>query len=191
MSYSISLNSLDDNSTNILLEAISFKETGNVIILEAISLPFRRLWNIRVFAHGCNQHPLTEEMELGIFIVRCTVQVSLLSGFSFISGTHDFYSISVTSPPTSFGVVMVTGVIVPRSTSTGILIVVYSLTEDNEVVYHIAQHNNEQYHQTHTMTMGLPAGKYQVVVFVMEEGGRPFCRAAATPRTVHIDGNYE
>ena len=116
----------------------------------------------------------------------------MLSILSFISGTHDFYSISITSLPGS-GVVMVTGSIVPGSTSIGVLMIVYSLTDDNRVIYHVVQHNNVQHHPTYTMTTGLPADRYEVVVFVMEEGDRPFCRAAAMQRAVQMDGtcNYE
>ena len=32
--------------------------------------------------------------------------------------------------------------------------------------------------------------EYEVAIFVMKEDGTPFHRAAATPRTVQIDGNY-
>ena len=73
----------------------------------------------------------------------------------------------------------------------GILVITYSLTDDNKAIYHVAQHNNVQHHEMHRMITGLPADQYEVVVFVMEEDGRPFCRAAATPRTVQINSNCE
>ena len=104
-----------------------------------------------------------------------------------LSGTHDFHNICVVSPPSS-GTVTVTGDMIPGSTSTGMLIIVYSLTQDNvNVHYHFTEHADMQ---VFSMIMGLPVDRYKVVVFVVEEDGRPFCRAAATPRTVQINGNY-
>ena len=35
-------------------------------MLEIAPLFFRRLWSIRVYAHDCEYHPLTDELELGI-----------------------------------------------------------------------------------------------------------------------------
>ena len=64
--YSVSLNSLDGYQTHDdLLEARSFSEKENKVVLELLRLPFRRLWNITVFAHDCEHHPLVEDMELG------------------------------------------------------------------------------------------------------------------------------
>ena len=40
-------------------------ESEGSVVLEVVSLPFRRLWNYTVFAQSCEEHPLTETMELG------------------------------------------------------------------------------------------------------------------------------
>ena len=103
------------------------------------------------------------------------------------SGTHDFHGISIASPPNS-GVVMVTGNILPESTSIGILVIVYSSTDDDSVHYHSLQHTDAQQPGVYRVIMGLPPNRYKVVVFIVEKDGRPFCRAAATPKTVQIDG---
>ena len=36
------------------------------IVLEVAPLPFKRLWNITVFAHDCDERPLTKEIEVGL-----------------------------------------------------------------------------------------------------------------------------
>ena len=85
---------------------------------------------------------------------------------------------------------MVTGDIIPGSTARGILVIVYSHINDSNVHYHFIRHTQSRVHPT---AMGsVMEDEYQVVVFVVEEDGKPFCRAAATPRTVQIDGilNY-
>ena len=106
-----------------------------------------------------------------------------------LTGTHDFHNILVISPSNS-GVVMVTGDVIPGSTSVGILVIVYSVTDkrtdDVSVHYYFIEYADMQ---VYAKILGLPADQYKVVVFVVEEDGRPFCRAAATPKTVHIHGN--
>ena len=84
---------------------------------------------------------------------------------------------------------MVTGDIIPGSTSIGILVIVHSFHEpdDSSVHYQFIDYADME---ASSMIMGLPADQYKVVVFVVDKDGRPFCRAAATPRTVHIDSKY-
>ena len=105
----------------------------------------------------------------------------------FNSGTHDFYNIAVASPSNS-GVVGVTGNIIDGSSSIGILIIVYPLMNDSNVHYHFVKYTDMPQPLMYTTIIGLPADEYKVVVFVMEEDGTPFCRAAATPRTIQING---
>ena len=83
---------------------------------------------------------------------------------------------------------MVTGDIIRGSTSIGILIIAYSLTNDSNVNYHFIRHTDVQQPRMYPVVMGPPAGEYKVVIFVMEEDDTPFHRAAATPRTAQ---NYE
>ena len=88
---------------------------------------------------------------------------------------------------------MVTGDVINGSSSIGILIIVYSLTDDSNTHYHFIKHTDVQQPRMYPVVMWLsiPGDEYKVAVFVMEEDGAPFHRAAATPRTVQIDGNYE
>ena len=81
---------------------------------------------------------------------------------------------------------MVTGDIIPGSTATGILVIIYSHTNDSNVHYHFIRHTQSRVHQT--AVGSVMEDEYQVVVFDVEKDGKPFCRAAATPRTVQIDG---
>ena len=87
---------------------------------------------------------------------------------------------------------MVTGDIIPGSTSIGILIIVYSesLERDSNIYYTMIEHIKVQQPRMYPVMNGLPVDEYKVAVFVVEEDGKPFPRAAATPRTVRINGNY-
>ena len=87
---------------------------------------------------------------------------------------------------------MVTGDIIPGSTSIGILIIVYSefLRNDSNIRYNMIEHSKVQQPRMYPVTTGLPVDEYKVAVFVVEKDGKPFPRAAATPRTVRIYGNY-
>ena len=68
-SYSLYLDSLDDlniytHDEFLDVTAFSYEETA--IVLKVAPLPFRRLWNVTVFAYDCDNHPLMEGMELGL-----------------------------------------------------------------------------------------------------------------------------
>ena len=82
-----------------------------------------------------------------------------------------------------------TGDIIPGSPSIGIIIVVYSLTNDSNIHYNLVEYTEVQQRRMYPVITGLPVDEYEIVVFVVEEDGRPFPRAAATPRTVQINGN--
>ena len=105
---------------------------------------------------------------------------------SLLLGTHDIYNISVTSP--SPGEVRVTGYLIDGSSTIGILVVVYSVTEDSCVHYKFVPHDTKQ-HEVYAVMMGPSNGLYKVTVYVMEESGLPFQRAAGRPRSVWINGN--
>ena len=66
-SYSLSLSSIDGikDPPNIeLFTAGSIRGTITVTLHVNQPLPRRRLWNYRVLALGCNEHPLTNLLEL-------------------------------------------------------------------------------------------------------------------------------
>ena len=94
--------------------------------------------------------------------------------FHTFPGTHDIQNISVTSPQP--GDVRVTGDFIDGSTATGLLIIIYSLTNDTNVHYIVGGHNS-----------GLAGGEYKTSVFVVEENGLPFERVATSPKLVAVE----
>lgn len=65
--YSIFFSSLDGVETHAnFSEASALANGKDFVVLEIAPLFFRRLWSIRVYAHDCECHPLTDELELGI-----------------------------------------------------------------------------------------------------------------------------
>ena len=94
--------------------------------------------------------------------------------FITFPGTHDIQNISVTSPQP--GEVRVTSDFIDGSTATGLLIIIYSLTNDSDVHYIVGGHNS-----------GLAGGEYSISVFVVEENGLPFERVATSPKLVAVD----
>ena len=80
--------------------------------------------------------------------------------------------------------VLVTGDVINGLTSMGILVIVYSRLNHSDVSYNFVPHPQDRMAIDFTV-MGLPYVHYEVSVFVVEESGLPFCRAAAMPRTVH------
>jgi hypothetical protein len=83
---------------------------------------------------------------------------------------------------------MVTGDIIPGSPSIGILVIIYSLGSDSNICYNMIEHAEVQQPRMYPVVTGLPMDEYKVVIFVVEEDGKPFPRAAATPKTVRING---
>ena len=108
--------------------------------------------------------------------------------FSPNLGTHDVYDITVSSPLP--GVVMVTGDVVVGSTSTGILAIIYSSHSDFNVSYRSVPHNSTQ-PGVYSVGVELPSDQYEVAVFVVEESGEPFLRAASRPKPVLINRKKE
>ena len=96
--------------------------------------------------------------------------------------------ISIISPSRSGGIIVI-GNVINGSPSIGILIIVYSLANASDVHYHFIRHTNMQQPGMYPVIMSLPADQYEAVVFVMEEDGTPFSRAAATPKALLTDGN--
>ena len=74
------------------------------------------------------------------------------------------------------------------STMIGMLVIIYSVSEDSDVYYNFVPHDTKQ-QGVYAVVTELPGGQYEVSVYVMEESGLPFQRAAATPKSVLINGN--
>ena len=69
-----------------------------------------------------------------------------------------------------------TGDFIDGSTATGLLIIIYSLTNDSDVHYIAGGHNS-----------GLADSEYSISVFVVEENGLPFERVATSPKLVAVE----
>ena len=102
-------------------------------------------------------------------------------------GTHDIYNISVVSLPC---IVTVTGDIINGSMSRGMLVIAYSLSDETNTYYNLTTFLPDQV-RVNTILMGLRSGQYQVSLFVIEESGLPFSRAAATPRALQVEGKKQ
>ena len=105
--------------------------------------------------------------------------------FITFPGTHDIQNISVTSPQP--GEVRVTGDFIDGSTATGLLIIIYSLTNDSDVHYIAGGSTSQQPRNVHVSVPGLAGGEYSISVFVVEENGLPFERVATSPKLVAVD----
>ena len=101
-----------------------------------------------------------------------------------ISGTHDIQNISVTSPQP--GEVIVTGDFIDGSTATGLLIIIYSLTNDTNV--HYISEDTEQ--NIDLSVSGLPGAQYVVSTFVVEKG-LPFPRVVTSPKHATVDSHEQ
>ena len=105
--------------------------------------------------------------------------------FKTLLGTHDIQNISVTSPQP--GEVRVTGDFIEGSTATGLLIIIYSLTNDSDVQYITGGSTLQQPRNVHVSVPGLASGEYGISVFVVEENGLPFERVATSPKLVTVE----
>ena len=99
------------------------------------------------------------------------------------TGTHDFRDISI-SPFT--GAVRVTGRFTEGSPATGVLVIV---SGDSDSYYHIATRDGSDIQEA-TIT-GIAGGEYSVSVFVVEENGLPFERAATVPSHLSMEGSKQ
>ena len=89
----------------------------------------------------------------------------------------------MSSPLPGPGTVRVTGDFIQGSTATGLLVIVYSQSDDSDIQYV----NSEYQGQNMDITVaGLTSGQYGVSVFVLENGV-PFLRVATLPRIVYTD----
>ena len=82
------------------------------------------------------------------------------------------------------GEVRVTGDFINGSTATGLLIIIYSLTNDSDVHYITGGSTSQQ---PSVSVPGLAGGEYGISVFVVEENGLPFKRVATSPKLVAVE----
>ena len=78
-----------------------------------------------------------------------------------------------------------TGDFIDGSTATGLLIIIYSLTNDSNVHYITGGSTSQQ--PRNVSVPGLAGGEYGISVFVVEENGLPFERVATSPKLVAVE----
>ena len=101
------------------------------------------------------------------------------------TGTHDIQNIiAISSHP---GQISITGNFIDMSTATGMLLIVYSLTNESDIHYHAINKGNEQNNNSiiSINVTGLDEFEYVVSVFALVNG-LPFPRVITSPRTVVI-----
>ena len=103
--------------------------------------------------------------------------------FNTFTGTHDIQNISVLSDLCE---IHVSGNVVVGSPATGALIIVYSLTNDSDVLY--ISTDQKQHILIKFNISDLSGPDFGVSVFALEDGV-PFERAATLPHFVVITGN--
>ena len=81
------------------------------------------------------------------------------------------------------GQLRVTGDFIEGSIATGALVAVVNSTAN--VQYHLISREDSR-NGIDGVISGLPGGQYTVSIFVVDEGGIPFRRAAAKPRRISV-----
>ena len=79
------------------------------------------------------------------------------------------------------GEVEVFGDFVTGTSATGALVMIYS---DELTRYHLAPHRDNR--RLDTTVQNLPAGRYKVSVFTIEETGLPFGRIVTRPIAINV-----
>lgn len=103
--------------------------------------------------------------------------------YKILLGTHDAQNITVSSPRP--GEIRITGNFIDGATATGLLVIVYSLTNGSDVYYH-GHTIGEDEQVFDTVIEDLAGGDYGVSVFVIEENGLPFERVVTRPKVVSV-----
>ena len=77
------------------------------------------------------------------------------------------------------------GNFIDGSTATGVFLIVYSLTNESDIHYHVINKENEQNSNMSINVTGLSGTEYGVSVFA-SENCLPFPRAVTSPRTMIV-----
>ena len=186
--YTIILEPLDGHQEQNLMINISVERSGEMVNMSVDGeIPTKTLWNASLLAYGCQSDTVVKGVELSesTTVVESNVEIqSCLDNFVVIfSGTHDIQNISVTSPQP--GEVRVTGDFIDGSTATGLLIIIYSLTNDSDV--HYITGGSILQKSVDINVTALLGGNYSISVFVVEENELPFERVAASPKLIAVE----
>ena len=160
-------------------------ETETAIILEIsnLTLPVKTLWDVVVLGYGCKENPISTGLELSK-IKLITVHCAELTPYPVDIGTHNVQQIAINSVP---GGATISGNFVERSTATGILAIVYALTESGTLDYYLFIPRSFGQQKASAVFECIQRGAYNVSLFSVEENGLPFNRTATRIRTLFVD----
>ena len=100
----------------------------------------------------------------------------------FPPGTHDVWEIFITSP--SAGTIKIAGYFIPGSLATGVLVAVFN---SSKVSFHLLKRKGNELHNEGVLP-NVRGGHHMVSVFVVEQNGLPFSRAATIPQNILVNG---
>ena len=157
---------VDENSFNC---STVISLMGRTIVLTVVCpFPVNRIYYVGMWAFRCFNHPLSDSFEMS---------------------THKVQIQSVSNSSTS-GEVVVTGKYANGSDYAqvaALLLIAYSQTNnDSEVHYYLNSYQPKDQPKIQVNLTGLPGGTYAVAVFVVNEEGLPFHRAAGVPKHVQV-----
>ena len=103
--------------------------------------------------------------------------------YIYILGTHDIHNIIAISPHP--GQISIMGNFIDGSTVTGVLLIIYSLTNESDIHYHAINKGNEQNNNISINVTGLTGAEYGISVFALENC-LPFPRVVTSTRTLIV-----
>ena len=103
----------------------------------------------------------------------------------FILGTHDNIIQNIIAISPHPGQISIMGNFIDGSTVTGVLLIVYSLTNESDILYHAINKENEQNKNISINVTGFIGTEYGISVFALENCV-PFPRVVTSPRTVIV-----
>ena len=110
--------------------------------------------------------------------------IPVIMTFNSSKGIHDIQNVVVR--PSLAGEISITGELISGATATGVLVVVYSLTNASDLRYVIKQTEEDRISVNVT---GLTGAGYGVSTFAIENG-LPFPSVVTLPKNINITSNH-
>ena len=168
---------------------ISVQRDGEIISMHIEeALPSKRLWNASILPYDCEgDRQVTELSKLWVlmknnFCFLSSIVIFTLYALTPISplGTHDVQHVVINSSLPDQ--IRVTGEFVDESSATGVLLIIYDITNESDTHYHVITKQPEQ-NSISMNVAGLTGTEYGVSVFALENG-LPFPCVVTSPKNV-------
>ena len=181
--YEITLESLDGHKD--LVTNITVERNGDMIAMHVEeSVPPNSLWRASILAYGCESDRIVANYELSKLESKFS-RVCYGYGDTFVKGTHDIQNIvAISQLP---GQISVTGELISGSTATGVLVVVYSLTNSEDIHYIAKQTEGNIISLDVT---GLTGAEYGVSTFALENG-LPLPSVVTSPKNITVLNGHQ